>query len=279
MNELLAAAGIEGNLGASLADLMALFLIVGARPLGFVLLHPVFGHYGINTGLLRGAVLVAMTFPVLPSASAAAMANPEMLSAGAIPFFMVRELIVGGLLGLICGVPFWIAIAAGEILDSQRGASMATLQDATGAQTSVSGMFFFLATILSLTASGLLIPALFGPLLRSYQLFPAPADFAFPDIAQGGAALGLLDDILRGGLILAFPILIPLLLTEVMIAISSKYMQQLNPVFMAMTVKQIVYVLLLVLYVPILARYVIGLGDQGRFSAEALARFLSGAAR
>lgn len=279
MNELLSAAGIEGNLGASLTDLMALFLIVGARPLGFVLLHPIFGHYGINTGLLRGAVLVAMTFPVLPSASAQIAANPELLSASAIPIALARELVIGALLGLICGVPFWIAITAGEILDTQRGASMATLSDATGGQSSVSGMLFFLASVLALTASGLLIPALFGPLMQSYQLFPAPAEFRLPDMAQAQSALRLLDDILRGGLILAFPILIPLLIAEVVIAISTKYVQQLNPVFMAMTVKQIVFVLLLLLYVPIMVRYVMGLGRNGAFGAEALGTFLQGVIR
>ena len=268
-----------GDYGVILADMMALFVIIGGRALGFVMIHPIFGRFGINFGLLRGSVIVAMTLPLLPTGAVMAAADPSLLEPGNMPFHMLREVIIGVILGLITGIPFWAAIAAGEILDTQRGASSATDTDPTGGQVAISGDFFFLVAVLLLTAEGLLIPAVFGPLLSSYQLFPLFGALAWPDPGQGHLLLALLDDLLRAGLILAMPILIPLLLTEVVIAISTRYMPQINPTFLSMSAKQVVYLLMLVFFMPLLGRYMLALVGHDSFGADALAKFLSGAIR
>lgn len=279
MNGWLGMIPTDQNASVVIADLMALFVIVGGRALGFVLIHPIFGKFGISFGLLRGSVMVAMTLPLLPLGASMAAADPQLLEPANMPFHLVREIIIGGILGLVTGIPFWAAIAAGEFLDMQRGAAMATETDATGEQVSISGNLFFLAAVLVLTAEGLLIPALFGPIIESYQVFPLFGQLAWPDIQQGGLVLGLLDDLFRAGLILAMPILIPLLLTELVIGISTKYMPQINATFLAMSAKQLVYLLMLVLFLPLLARYVLGLVGQEGFTAQSMTRFLEGIAR
>ena len=55
-----------GRLGQPLV----LLVLCAARPLGFVYLMPLFGRFHLNTGYLRGAVMVAMMMPLFPAALA-----------------------------------------------------------------------------------------------------------------------------------------------------------------------------------------------------------------
>lgn len=270
-------AALANLLPGELTPLLVMLAVIGARPMGFVMLHPIFGRFGISTGLLRGAVIVAMTAPVLPAAMAIAADRPEMLRPAAVPALVMAELFIGALLGLLTGIPFWAATAAGDFIDNQRSASMANLFDPqSSTESSVTGTFLILTCILVLAAEGVLFPTVFGPLMQSYGLFPPMAGLTLPDPAQAELALRLLDQILRAGLILALPVLIPLLLVELVIAIAVKYTQQINAMFLSMSVKQAVNALIMVVYAALLARYAVGQIGQGPFGADALSPFLQG---
>lgn len=88
-----------------------------------------------------------------------------------------------------------------------------------------------------------------GPVLQ-----PLPAF----DPEAGAAALVLLDSLLETGLILAIPIFGPMLLTEIAMALAGKYTQQINIMFLAMSVKQFLYILLLPIYLSGLLYYMRG---------------------
>ena len=153
--------------------LVTLLPVTAARPLGYVLLIPLFGRFHLNTGYLRGALLVALILPVMPAAIAAADADPTLLSAARVPGLMATEFLVGAILGLLAGLPLWAAQAAGDFMDIQRGAQMAQILDPGSAdQQSVTGTLLLLVCILVLAAKGLLVPALFGPVLDSYGVVP-----------------------------------------------------------------------------------------------------------
>ena len=267
----------SGLLDAGLTQFVVLLAVIGARPLGFVMLHPIFSYFGINSGVLRGAVIVAMCAPVLPGAMAMAMADPAVVSPAGIPLMVLRELLIGLVLGVLTGIPFWAAIAAGAFIDMQRGASMATLVDpSSGGENTVLGTTFFLICILVLAAEGVLFPSIFGPLMESYRLVPVMGDMVMPDPQQGKLALSLLDQITRAGLILSMPILIPLLLTEILLAVALKYTTQINAMFTGMSVKQAVTFVLLLIYAVIFARYAMSDIGKGPFGVEALSPFLRG---
>lgn len=262
------------------ARLLVILAVVGARPMGLVLLHPVFGRFGLGSGILRGAVIVAMSAPVLPVAAARLAEDPGLAAPAMVARLIPCELAIGLVMGLLTGVPFWAALAAGDFIDNQRGASMASLFDPqSSTEASVTGTLLFLTSILVLAAEGVLFPAIFGPLMQSYALFPVMGGLALPDPAQGALALRLLDQILRAGLVLALPVLVPLLLAEIVIAIATKYTQQVNAMFLAMSVKQGIAALLMLVYAAILARHAMGQVGQGAFGVEALAPFLRGATR
>lgn len=259
-------------------QLVTLLPAAAARPLGYILLLPVFSRFHLNVGYLRGALVVAMILPVMPSAIALAAADPSLLGIGRLPGLMAAEFLVGALLGLLAGMPMWAALAAGDFIDMQRGAQMAQLFDpGSSDQQSVTGTMLVLVCILVLCAQGILIPALFGPLLDSYRVIPMFAPLAALQPAQGALALRLLDTLLHTGLVLALPVMVPLLLIELAVAIATKYMPQLNSTFLAMSVKQAVYALLMVVYATMLAGYAIRLSGSADLRPDALRAFVQGA--
>lgn len=265
------------SLPADLATLTVVLIVTGARAVGFVMICPVFGRFGISRGFLRGAVVVAMTAPVLGTASAQVMAEPELISTISLPLVVLRETIIGAVLGFLVGIPFWAVLAAGDFIDMQRGASMANIMDpGSSSEASVTGTFYFMVCVLVLAAEGVLFPTLFGPLLKSYAMFPVLQPFELPDPRQGALALQMLDQILRAGLLLALPVLVPLLLAEMVLVVGTKYMPQINAMFLAMSVKQIVHALLLLIYTVIVARYAISQIGHGALSPDALSPFLKG---
>lgn len=259
--------------------LVTLLPVTAARPLGYILLLPIFGRFHLNVGYLRGALLVAMILPVLPAAIAAAGANPAIVRPAALPGLMASEFLVGALLGLLAGLPLWAAVAAGDFIDMQRGAQMAQLFDPGSAdQQSVTGTLLLLVCVMVLAAEGVLIPALFGPVLDSYKVVPMFSALPSLDPGQGALALRLLDTLTRTGLLLALPVLVPLLLIEMAVAVAAKYVPQLNAMFLAMSVKQAVQALLMVLYAVLLATYAIRLSGAEDLRPGALSAFISGAA-
>lgn len=265
-----------GRLGQPLV----LLVLCAARPLGFVYLMPLFGRFHLNTGYLRGAVMVAMIMPLFPAALAQLAADPTLTAPARLPGLVAREFVVGAILGLLTGIPFWAAMAAGDIIDMQRGASMAQLVDpGSGGESSVTGTLLLLVCLLLLAASGALAPALFGPLFESYRVVPLFDPLPPVDPATGALALGLLDTLLRSGLLLALPLVVPLLLVELGIVIATKYLPQLNAMFLSMSVKQGVHAVLLAVSATLLAGYALDLTGHPALSPEALRAFLLGTTR
>ena len=251
--------------GAGNAALAAIGLAMSvARPFGFVLTCPIFNRFGLQAGIVRGAILVSLAIPVVPTVLtqiATSGAPPDLAS---LPLMMGRELGIGALLGLVIGIPFWAASAAGDYIDMQRGASMANLVDpGAGGETSVTGTLLFLCCVMWLIVAGVFIPAIFGPLYASYSVVPVLSPIELPGAERGVEALRLLSQLARGALVLALPVLVPLLLTEIVIAIGTKYVQQLNGMFIAMSVKQAVYAVLMLVYALTMVGYAMGaLGSE-----------------
>jgi len=223
-----------------------------ARLFGLLLILPLATRLGL-TGLLRAAVAVALTLPSLP-ALAAAM-TPDTAPAGApLLLLAVKEAFVGLLLGALFAVPFWTAETAGEILDVQRGSRGALLPDPAGAVSSgiTATLFALTLTVIFLENNGMRLVV--QAVLESYRVWP-PLD-PVPHLRMDGgmAALRLLEASLSGGLVLAAPLLIAMLVAELALALISRVAPQLNVFDLAMAVKGLVFCLGLVLTAPVLLR-------------------------
>lgn len=240
-------------------------LLASARPLALILVLPLFTRFGLQEGLVRGGILVAFAAPVYPGLTEVLVAagTPEAFD---LALLLAKELFVGLLLGLILGIPLWAVAAAGDMIDLQRGASMATLVDpGSGDDTTPTGTLLFLLTAWVLVTSGWFTEVILSSLYGTYEAWPVLDALPPLDLRAAAGALALLDALLRTGLVLAAPILGPLLLAEVAMGLSGRYTQQINVMFLAMSVKQGLFVLLLPLYFASLVYYVRGevrdLGD------------------
>lgn len=223
-------------------------LLAAARPLAFIFVLPLFNRFDLQAGLIRGAVMLAFAAPVFPSVvtDLAALPPPSM---SALLGLLVKELLLGLLLGLILGLPLWAVVAAGDFIDMQRGAQMATLADpGAGEEVTVTGTVFFLMIALILVTSGWFTEVLLETLYESYAGWPVLR--ALPPLTPeaGAAALGLLDNLLETGLVLAIPVVGTMLLAEVALGLAARYTQALNAMFVAMSLKQAIYVLVLPVY-------------------------------
>ncbi len=99
-----------------------LALLLGmARIFPCLLLTPIFSFSAIK-GVLRTAIVAALALFIAP------LLYHDMLGASlslvAYAGLAIKELILGTLIGLILGLPFWMYESVGALFDNQRGALM-----------------------------------------------------------------------------------------------------------------------------------------------------------
>ena len=229
-----------------------------ARPLAFIFVLPLFTRFGLQQGLIQGAIMIAFAAPVFPGLTAE-LSSIAPLPIPTLAVLLVKELLIGLLLALILGMPLWAVVTAGDIIDAQRGASMATLiEPGSGEETTITGTLFFLITALILVSSGWFVEVLLASLYGTYEAWPVLQVLPALDPEAGAGALQLLNGLLETGLVLAIPVLAPLLLAELALGLAGKYTQQMNVMFVAMSVKQIVYIMILPIYFGALIYYMRG---------------------
>lgn len=243
----------------ALADLLAPILSLAfgaARMLGVLTVLPIFTRLGL-TGILRGGVALALAIPLLPGLlpmlRGQTVFGPELL------LLLAKEAALGVIIGLLFSVPFWAAEAAGEYMDQQRGSQAAVYSDASGTnQTGITGTLLTLTLITTFFAIGGM-RYLLEALAQSFVIWP-PLQ-ALPNFAPDGPLrlLGLLDQVMRGGLTLAGPMVVALVLTELSLGLVGKFAPQLHVFDLALSIKGIVFVVGL----PVYAVFLIGYLNSG----------------
>jgi type III secretion protein T len=213
---------------------------------------PVFTRLGIS-GILQGAIGLALALPLLPLVAQAIGTEP--LGTGRLAFLMLKEAAVGAVIGVVLGIPFWAAEAAGDILDLQRGSSFAGLVDPSSTtETTVTGTLLAVALVaLFFTMGGL--PLLLRVIYDSYAIWPAESFAPIFGPNTGALVLGLLDDVMSMGLMLAVPIVLALLLTDFSLALVARAAPHMHIFDLSLSVKNLVFALLLVLYGAFLVSY------------------------
>jgi type III secretion protein T len=240
---------------AALRDLQGYLLAAAfalARMIGLITLFPVFSRVRL-TGLLRTSVALALVVPIVP-ATFQALDKAEM-STLMVVLYMMKEVVVGVALAIAMGIPFWAAEAAGEILDLQRGSSMATLIDPMMThETGATGTFLAIVMVTLYMAGGGLHLTL-DALYDSYDLWPI--DRLLPVFSAGSATifLDLLTRVLTMALTLVFPLIVALLLSDILLGFMARAAPHLNVFALSLVVKTLVFALILVPYAAFLLSY------------------------
>jgi type III secretion protein T len=223
-----------------------------SRIAGVMAVLPAFTRLGV-TGILRNGIALAVTIPMVPVI--AATLGTEPLTIGKIAALSFKEITVGVAVGLILGVPFWAAEAAGDILDLQRGSSLAVLLDPSAmTEASVTGTILALAiTALYYVSGGLFVTL--HTLYDSYGIWPIGRFLPLFGPDAGRLFLGLLDEVMTMGLMLVAPIVVCLFLADILLALVSRAAPHFNIFALSLAVKNLIFVILLVLYSGFLASY------------------------
>lgn len=228
------------------------FALAIARPTALVMMFPVFVRLSL-TGLIRGAFVVALSLPVIPGL--VDVLPPVGTATVRLAGLALKEALIGGLLGLLLGLPFWAAEVAGDLLDYERQAPDAQLQD-PGAMTesTASGTLFIIAAaVLFAAADGLRKVA--ATLYDSYALWPITDMAPQLQTRAGLLALQLLDRMLRLALVLAFPVLLAMFVGMLGLMVIARFAPQLNVFDLSMAARNLVFFLIMPLYAAFLVYY------------------------
>lgn len=256
------------ELPSSLSDLLtyvfaAAFATARISALFFVM--PLFTRIRLP-GLLRSGLALALVVPVFPM-----MVNElsqNQMTSIIVLLFLFKEVIVGGLLALVLGVPFWAAEAAGDIVDLQRGSMMGNLIDPSMTyETSITGTLLAIVTIMAFVAAGGLTFTI-RMVYESYNIWPV-RDF-FPSFSENTliALLDLLTNILVLAITLMYPMIISLIISDIVFAFLARASPHLNIFALSLVVKTLVYCIVFALYASFMLGYVdeyLGVIGAGNF--------------
>ena len=168
-----------------------------------------------------------------------------------------KEAVVGVAIGILFGLFLWAFEAAGQVIDTQVGATIAQVVDPlTGQQTSLTGEFLGrLANFAFMAAGGLLF--LVGALIESFVFWPIGE--VLPDLSKIGLTIFETEfsRFIMLTLLIASPILVVLFIIDGVFGLVNRYSQQLNVFFLSMSLKAVAVVMLLILMISSLVQLLV----------------------
>lgn len=235
--------------------LIAAAAIGVARAMGMILVTPAFNRLGL-TGMIRSAVAVALSLPLIMPIFETLSAM-EHVSSFVIAALLLKELIFGVLLGLVFGIPFWAAEVAGELIDLQRGSTMAQLLDPMS--TTESGVTSTLLTVMLVAlffmTGGFLL--LLDGFYSSYSLWPVAELMPQLDAQTALAVLSLLDQVMRIGVLMIAPLVIAILIADFMLAYLARMAPNLHVFDLSLPIKNLVFTILMLIYLAFLVPHML----------------------
>lgn len=215
-------------------------------------LLPAFAEPILPATLRNGVVLILSLF-VLP------LTYDQFLNLEPTPLAMLgillKEAVLGMLLGYALSVPFWAIKAAGFLIDMQRGVMSALFFSPLTADTvsPLGNLFNLLLTTVLLVSGGFLV--LLETLFLSFQMWPI--DQFFPRIGLEAASYFLqqLDALMYTALLLAAPFVSIMFLADLGLGLVGRFMPHLNVFLLTMPVKSGLTFFMLTLYIGFIAQY------------------------
>jgi len=225
---------------------LPVFLLVFARITAFFVTAPFFslrnvpGPFKIALGFLMALI----SFQYVPALDPIPMNLTFAVH-------IVKEVLVGVILGLICEVMFAAVRVAGGLMDMQMGLSMANVIDPqTGAYIPVTGNFKnILATLYFFSIDG--HHMLIRGVISSYQAIPLDrlwAPFGSEQVMM--TAVKVFLQMFLSAFMIAAPLVVALFLVDVALGIIAKSVPQFNIFVVGLPIKLLAGFLLLLVLMP-----------------------------
>lgn len=217
---------------------LSVFFLTIARILPIITIAPFLGAKNLP-GTVRMMFSVALCMLFLPSNLLAIHGNIpyDMTFIG----YLLKELAIGAVIGFIAAAPFYIAQAAGTLLDHSRGSSALQVTDpTTQTQTSPIGILYnyiLIAVFFALNGPFLF----FDALAQTYQMIPVDrlinASFFDLRLSFWKQIIAMLQHIMNLVIQLSAPALIGMLLTDLFLGIANRMAPQVQVVFLGIPLK------------------------------------------
>jgi type III secretion protein T len=224
--------------------------------------------------MVRNSFMVSLAIVALP---VALMGSPiDAMGAPQWPMLVLKELFLGISIGFVFGIVFWAIGAAGNVIDTQVGMSMAQVFDPIqGHQTSLHGEFLSQLAAWLFMASGAFLVFL-DLLMSSYVLWPVSS--FFPDLRAAGMNLfvGQFSYLMTALLVLAAPVMVILLIIDLSFGLVNRYAPQLNVFALTLPIKAWLATAIIMLMLGVYVEIVIERLMDNRGLIESLRRTFGG---
>jgi type III secretion protein T len=204
--------------------------------------------------VLQFVIITALCLPIVAPLSAQIRTSPPSTA-----FFVAahcfKEALIGMVIGLAIGVPFWIMEVAGNFADFIRQAPDALVQDPQNTtQSTITGtLFSIFASLYFIAMGGLNI--IIDIIYKSYELWPALSGWPAINKNAAGFVLEFLDRIFHAGLVVAGPLLIVTITAFLSIAIISRFTPQMNFFDLSLSSRNIAFLVAIQIYAVYLISY------------------------
>lgn len=217
---------------------LSVFFLTLARILPILVLAPFLGARNVPTviRMMFGISLVAIFLP------------QNLLSVHQeIPYgmtfigFLIKELLIGSVLGFFAAAPFYFAQMSGSLIDHQRGSSALQVTDpTTQSQTGSLGILYnYLLIALFFSLGGPFL--FFDGIAASYQMIPVDGlintTFFNAKIPFWKQTFGVLQMMFRLSVQFAAPALAAILITDMFLGIANRLAPQVQIVFLGISLK------------------------------------------
>ncbi len=207
----------------------------------------------IFQGMVRNVFAFCMIMVVFPLVKASV--PPEGVSITIGFMLLIKEVFIGLAIGFIVALPFWAAASMGFMIDTQRGAFVATLfSPFFGSRVSPLGTLLLQSLAVLFFISGGFLIMLKG-IYQSYIFWP-PLDF-FPrlDLSATKYFVAQFQWHIYVAVLLAAPISILLFVIDFSMGMINRFVPQLNVFFLSLPIKGVTAIFLLAVYFVTLTGY------------------------
>ena len=219
-----------------------------ARPFGFTLLFAIFAWSQVGTGMLRMVFALGISLPLLANG----VPSSEIVLEMNFLALLLKEILIGAILGFASSVPLAIAVAGGGIIDFYRGAMIGNSDPSGGEVTSYGNLFAVMTLWLFASIGGFQI--ITSTIYTSYDIWAV--NTVFPTFVPGAnVLLKIMESILLNAVVLAGPLLVIMFISDIIHLIGAKFGKNIDVGHLTFSTKNLIALLILPLFLVMSIRF------------------------
>lgn len=228
---------------------LLIFAIGLARMLAAFTMIPFFSKEVMGGGMLRNGVAMSLSLFMFPVVQEGYRAQ-ELLIQNIIAL-LLKEIVIGLLIGYVVSIIFWSIESVGFFIDNQRGATMAgSINPLSGSQTSPLGVFLSQALNVIFFSSGAFL-ILLGSVYSSYKVWPVFSYYPSFNYSFVEFSISMLDHLMYLTVLFSAPVIIAMFFAEFGLALVGRFAPQMDVFFLAMPIKSAISIAVLIVYVGV----------------------------